>query len=102
MTISKTTLVVADDDPQIVKLITRNLQLEGYATHAAANGQEALKAIVATQPDAVLLDVMMPKLDGFAVCQQVRQFSAVPIILITARGNDQDKVRGLDLGPMTT
>ncbi|MBA3827267.1 MAG: response regulator transcription factor [Ktedonobacterales bacterium] len=98
MALRKTTLVVADDDPQILKLITRNLQLEGYATHTATNGQEALEAITSTQPDAVLLDVMMPKLDGFAVCQQVRQFSAVPIILITARGNDQDKVHGLDSG----
>lgn len=94
----KTTIVVADDDPQIVKLVTRNLQLEGYATHLATNGQEALEAIQATQPDAVLLDVMMPKLDGFAVCQRVRQFSTVPIIMITARGNDQDKIHGLDLG----
>jgi DNA-binding response OmpR family regulator len=94
----KTTIVVADDDPQILKLVTRNLQLEGYATHAATNGQEALEAVQTAQPDAVLLDVMMPKLDGFAVCQQVRTFSTVPIIMITARGNDQDKVRGLDLG----
>jgi DNA-binding response OmpR family regulator len=94
----KTTIVVADDDPQIVKLITRNLQLESYATHTAANGQEALEAIQIIMPDAVLLDIMMPKLDGFAVTQQVRQFSMVPIILITARGNDHDKVHGLDLG----
>ncbi len=78
--------------------MTRNLQLEGYATHTATNGQEALEAVQTVHPDAVLLDVMMPKLDGFAVCQQVRQFSTVPIIMITARGNDQDKVRGLDLG----
>ena len=98
MPVRKTTIVVADDDAQILKLITRNLQLEGYATHTATNGQEALEAISATQPDAVLLDVMMPKLDGFAVCQQVRQFSVVPIILITARGNDHDKVQGLDMG----
>ena len=98
MSVRKTTLVVADDDPQIVRLITRNLQLEGYATHTATNGQEALEAIETAQPDAVLLDVMMPKLDGFAVTQQVRQFSMVPIILITARGNDHDKVHGLDVG----
>jgi DNA-binding response OmpR family regulator len=98
MPVRKTTLVVADDDPQIVRLITRNLQLEGYATHTATNGQEAVEAIEAAQPDAVLLDVMMPKLDGFAVTQQVRQFSTVPIILITARGKDLDKVHGLDVG----
>lgn len=98
MPLRKPIIVVADDDPQILKLVTRNLQLEGYATHTATNGQEALEAVQASQPDAVLLDVMMPKLDGFAVCQKVREFSTVPIIMITARGNDQDKVRGLDLG----
>src|SRR5439155_18950574 len=64
----------------------------------ASNGQQALEEIEEQVPDLVLLDVMMPKMDGFTVCQRVREFSAVPIILVTARGQDQDKVRGLDLG----
>jgi DNA-binding response OmpR family regulator len=98
MPAKKTTIVIADDDPQILRLVTRNLQLEGYATQTATNGQEALEAIQAATPDAVLLDVMMPKLNGFEVCRRVRQFSTVPIIIVTARGHDQDKVQGLDLG----
>jgi len=93
-----TTILIADDDPQMLRLMTRNLALEGYATQTAINGQEALTAIEHAVPDAVLLDVMMPKLDGFVVCQRVRTFSMVPIILVTARGQDADKVRGLDLG----
>src|SRR5439155_21899690 len=62
------------------------------------NGQQALEEVEAHSPDLVLLDVMMPRMDGFTVCQRVRGFSTVPIIIVTARGQDQDKVRGLDLG----
>ncbi len=98
MPAKKTTILVADDDPQLLRLMTRNLQLEGYEVLAASDGQQALEQIEASTPDLVLLDVMMPRLDGFSVCQRVREFSAVPIIIVTARGQDLDKVRGLDLG----
>lgn len=98
MPTKKTTIVVADDDPQLLRLVTRNLQLEGYEVLAAADGQQALEQIEARAPDLALLDVMMPKLDGFSVCQRVREFSSLPIIIVTARGQDQDKVKGLDLG----
>lgn len=98
MSARKTTIFIADDDPQMLRLMARNLELEGYATQTATNGQDALTAMENAIPDAVLLDVMMPKMDGFAVCQRVRTFSNVPIIIVTARGQDQDKVRGLDLG----
>ncbi|HLX59134.1 MAG TPA: response regulator transcription factor [Ktedonobacteraceae bacterium] len=94
----KTTILTADDDPQLLRLITRNLQLEGYVVLSASDGQQALEEIERSTPDLVLLDVMMPKMDGFTVCQRVREFSAVPIIIVTARGQDQEKVRGLDLG----
>jgi DNA-binding response OmpR family regulator len=94
----KTTILSADDDPHLLRLVTRNLELEGYAVLTATDGADALRQIQEEQPDLVLLDVMMPRLDGFTVCQRVREFSAVPIILLTARGQDQDKVRGLDLG----
>jgi DNA-binding response OmpR family regulator len=94
----KTTILTADDDPQLLRLITRTLQLEGYEVLSASDGQQALSLIEANVPDAVLLDVMMPKMDGFTVCQRVREFSLVPIIIVTARGQDQDKIRGLDLG----
>jgi DNA-binding response OmpR family regulator len=98
MPAKKTTILTADDDPQLLRLIARNLQLEDYDVLVASDGKQALEQIEQHAPDLVLLDVMMPKMDGFTVCQRVREFSAIPIIIVTARGQDQDKVRGLDLG----
>src|SRR5713226_7431674 len=98
MPAKKTTILVADDDPQLLRLVTRNLQFEGYGVLPVSDGQQALEQIETRRPDLVLLDVMMPKMDGFTVCHRVREFSAVPIILVTARGQEQDKIRGLDLG----
>src|SRR5437764_7830343 len=98
MPVKKTSIVAADDDPQRLRLVTRNLEFEEYEVLPASDGQQALAQIEANIPDLVLLDVMMPKMDGFTVCQRVREFSSVPIIIVTARGQDQDKVRGLDLG----
>lgn len=98
MPIKKTTILTADDDPQLLRLVARNLQFEGYEVLTASDGKEALEQIETHMLDLVLLDVMMPRMDGFSVCHRVREFSAVPIIIVTARGQDQDKVRGLDLG----
>jgi DNA-binding response OmpR family regulator len=98
MSAKKTRILVADDDPQLLRLVTRNLQLEGYDVVAVSDGQQALEQIEATAPELALLDVMMPRLDGFSVCERVREFTSLPIIMVTARGQDQDKVRGLDLG----
>ncbi|GCE06532.1 response regulator transcription factor [Dictyobacter aurantiacus] len=98
MTIKKYTVLVADDDPQLLRLVTRSLELEGFHVLNAHDGEEALVMIEANPPDLVLLDVMMPHMDGFTACQKIREFSQVPIIIITARGRDSDKVRGLNLG----
>lgn len=98
MTARKVRIVTADDDPQLLRLIARNLEFEDYEVVTASDGKQALEQIERLAPDLVLLDVMMPKMDGFTVCQRVREFSATPIIMITARGQDQDKVKGLDLG----
>ena len=98
MPVKKTTIVAADDDPQLLRLVTRNLEFEDYAVLPASDGVIALEQVEAHSPDLVLLDVMMPRMDGFTVCQRVREFSNVPIIIVTARGQDQDKVRGFDLG----
>ena len=98
MPAKKTTILTADDDPQLLRLIKRNLEFEDYNVLTASDGAQAFEQIQEHSPDVVLLDVMMPKMDGFTVCRRVREFSSVPIILITARGQDQDKVRGLDLG----
>ncbi len=94
----KTTILTADDDPQLLRLVARNLELEDYHVLTAADGQQALSLIEQEHPDLVLLDVMMPRMDGFTVCERVRAFSSVPIIIVTARGQDQDKIHGLDLG----
>jgi DNA-binding response OmpR family regulator len=98
MTAKTARIVTADDDPQLLRLIARNLEFEGYDVTTASDGVFALEQIERSAPDLVLLDVMMPRMDGFTVCQRIREFSTVPIILITARGQDQDKVKGLDLG----
>ncbi len=98
MTAKKGRIVTADDDPQLLRLIARNLEFEGYEVATASDGQLALEQIERCNPDLVLLDVMMPRMDGFTVTSRVREFSAVPIIIVTARGQDQDKIRGLDLG----
>src|SRR6266849_6318042 len=98
MPAKKPTILTADDDPQLLRLIARNLEFEDYDVLTASDGQKALEMTEAHQPDVVLLDVMMPRMDGFTVCQRVREFSMVPIIIITARGQDQDKIRGFDLG----
>ena len=94
----KTTILIVDDDLQLLQLVALNLELEGYAVLLASDGQQALSKIETHAPDLVLLDVMMPRMNGFAVCHRVREFSTVPIIIITAQGRSQDKVRGLDLG----
>ncbi len=94
----KTTILIVDDDLQLLQLIALNLELEGYAVLQASDGLQALSQIETHAPDLVLLDVMMPRMSGFAVCHRVREFSTVPIIIITAQGRSQDKVRGLDLG----
>lgn len=94
----KTTVLVADDDLQLLDLVTLNLELEGYGVLRASDGRQVLERIERHHPDLVLLDVIMPRMSGFAVCHQVRACSTVPIIIITARGQEQDKIRGLDLG----
>jgi DNA-binding response OmpR family regulator len=98
MTARNRRIVTADDDPQLLRLIARNLEFEGYEVITASDGALALEQIERSAPDLVLLDVMMPKMDGFTVTSRVREFSVVPIIIVTARGQDQDKVKGLDLG----
>jgi DNA-binding response OmpR family regulator len=94
---SKTILVV-DDEPRIAEAVGMNMELEGFQVSSASNGQEALKKITEELPDLVILDVMMPDMDGFEVLKRVREVSNVPVIMLTVKGNEADKVRGLDLG----
>lgn len=92
------TILVADDHRQIAAILEEYLKKEGHTPILAADGEEALILFQRTKPDAVLLDVMMPKLDGFAVCREIRKTSAVPVIMVTARGEDFERIMGLDIG----
>lgn len=93
-----TKILVVDDEPRYLRLLEANLRTEGYEVFSANDGLQAVEQFSAIPTDLILLDVMMPNLDGFAVCQRVRQFSNVPIIMLTAKGEEQDRVRGLDMG----
>ena len=91
-------ILIADDEPRYLRLLEANLRTEGYEVVTAQGGLQGLE-VFSNQPiDLVLLDVMMPRLDGFSTCQRLREFSNVPIIILTAKGEEQDRVRGLDLG----
>lgn len=92
------TILVSDDNPQINEILQKYLQSEGYAVVTAQDGQQALDLFFSHAPNLVLLDVMMPRLDGFSVCQQIRKVSDVPILMITAKGEDEDRISGLDFG----
>lgn len=91
-------ILVVDDEPRYLRLLEANLRSEGYEVVTAMDGLQAVEAFSINPVDLVLLDVMMPRLDGFATCQRIREFSNVPIIILTAKGEEQDRVRGLDLG----
>lgn len=92
------TILLVDDEPRYLRLMEANLVTEGYLALKATNGQEAVNIVAEKHPDLVLLDVMMPVLDGFEACRRIREFSNVPIIMVTARGSENDRVHGLDLG----
>jgi DNA-binding response OmpR family regulator len=79
-------------------LMEANLGSEGFQVLKATNGQEAVEVVAEQHPDLVLLDIMMPVLDGFGACERIREFSNVPIIVVTAKGEERDRVKGLDLG----
>ncbi len=91
-------ILVVDDEKLIVKGIRFSLEQDGYEVTCAYDGEEALEAAKAMEYDLILLDVMLPKYTGFEVCQMIREFSSVPIIMLTAKGEDMDKILGLDYG----
>lgn len=91
-------ILIVDDEPLIVKGLKYSLEQDGYETDSAQDGEEAVNKFFAGQYDLVLLDVMLPKLDGISVCQRIREHSNVPIIMLTAKGEDMDKILGLEYG----
>ncbi len=91
-------ILIADDNKQITSILEEYAKKEGYTVIVAFDGNEATDKFQQEQPDIVLLDVMMPKKDGFEVCRDIRKTSNVPIIMVTARGEDFEKIMGLDIG----
>ena len=91
-------ILVVDDEQRMVRFVRMNLELEGFRVTEAHNGVEALEKVRETLPDLVLLDVAMPEMDGFETLARIREFSNVPVIMLTVRGEEEDRIRGLDLG----
>ena len=91
-------LLVVDDEPAVRRILETRLRMAGYTVILAGDGEEALSQFYREQPDLVVLDVMLPKLDGFGVCRQLRAESSVPIIIVSALDNTSEKVAGLELG----
>ena len=94
----KVSVLVVDDDIRALRMMQRTLALEDYRVLTVSNGEAALGVFDRESPNLVLLDIMMPGMDGYNVCQRIREFSQVPIIMVTAKGSDEEKVKGLDAG----
>ncbi|RMD77957.1 MAG: DNA-binding response regulator, partial [Chloroflexi bacterium] len=91
-------VLVVDDEPRMITFMRMNLELEGMRVTTATNGREAVEKVREEMPDIVLLDVMMPVMDGFEALRRIRSFSQVPVIILTAKDEEEDRVRGLELG----
>ena len=96
--VQKTTILLVDDDPQLIKLVRLNLESESYKVLVAFDASSALEIVGRETLDLIILDVMLPGMDGYELCQRIREFSSTPIIMLTAKVEDTDKVRGLKLG----
>ena len=92
------TILIVDDEPRIRDFVRMNLEIEHYIVIEASNGIEALDQLREHLPDLVVLDVMMPEMDGFETLKAIREVSTVPVIMLTVRQDEQDRIRGLDLG----
>ena len=95
---TKPNILVVDDEPQILRVMRASLPVRGYQVITASNGQEALDQVAKQIPDLIILDLVMPGLTGLDVCRRIREFSAVPIIVLSAKGSESDKVAALDMG----
>ena len=91
-------ILVVDDEPRMIRFIRMNLELEGYRVIEANNGLEALDQVRKHLPDLLVMDVMMPKMDGFESLRLLREISTVPVILLTVRSDEEDRIHGLELG----
>jgi DNA-binding response OmpR family regulator len=92
------TVLIVDDEPVVREVVVRYLRRDGYRTLEAAEGEEACKLAESERPDLIVLDLMLPGLDGLSVCRRLRSFSQVPVIMLTARGEEADRIVGLEVG----
>ena len=92
------TVLVVDDEPRLADVVRMNLEVEGYRVLTAANGMEALARLTQDLPDLVVLDVMMPEMDGFETLKRLREVSSVPVIMLTVRAEEADRIKGLEIG----
>lgn len=95
---ARKTILIADDEPRMINFIRMNLEAEGFRAVTASDGRQALDQVVKELPDVVILDVMMPEMDGFETLERIREISTVPVIFVTVKGEEIDRVRGLELG----
>ena len=98
MSPKKVSVLVVDDDVRMLRVMRRILELEGYRMLTASSGEAAFHMFDEETPDLVLLDVIMPNMDGYTVCRRIREFSPIPIIMVTAKENNEEKIAGLDAG----
>ncbi|MDO8568777.1 MAG: response regulator transcription factor [Dehalococcoidales bacterium] len=94
----KITILLVDDDPQLIRLVRANLESVGYRVLVAMDARSALALVDMEMPDMIILDIMLPEMDGYEFCRRIREFSTMPIIMLTAKVEDADKVRGLKIG----
>ncbi len=94
----KPKILLVDDDPQLIKLVNSNLKSVGYEVQLAMDAPSAIDIIDREMPDMVILDIMLPGIDGYGLCQRIREFTDIPIVMLTAKVEDADKVKGLKLG----
>ena len=91
-------VLIVEDEESLARTIAYNLRRQGYQVETASDGERALELALASQPDLVVLDLMLPGMDGFDVCRQIRRSSAVPLLMLTARDDEIDRVVGLEIG----
>ena len=94
----KKLILVVDDEPRMVRFVRMNLELEGYRVSTSPNGMDAIDQVRKELPDLVLLDIMMPEMDGYETLEHIRKVSNVPVIMLTVKAEEEDKIRGLELG----
>ncbi|KGP72761.1 response regulator transcription factor [Pontibacillus yanchengensis] len=91
-------ILIADDDPNIVRLVALYIKNEGYEVVQASDGEKAMQALEQEQVDLAIIDIMMPKVDGYELCREIRQYYEIPVLMLTAKGETHDKIKGFELG----